>query len=53
MKAVFLDIDNTLLSFDGYVKQTMKEGFEHFGLSLMNPICSMFYQGEYEAVAAD
>lgn len=32
VKAVFLDIDNTLLSFDGYVKQTMKEGFEHFGL---------------------
>lgn len=37
MKAVFLDIDNTLLSFDGYVKQTMKEGFEHFGLKPYEP----------------
>ena len=37
MKAVFLDIDNTLLSFDGYVKQTMKEGFEHFWLKPYEP----------------
>ena len=32
IKAVFFDIDNTLLSFDGYVKQTMKEGFHEFGI---------------------
>ena len=32
MQAVFIDIDNTLLDFEEYVKQTMKTGFEHFGL---------------------
>lgn len=32
IKVVILDIDNTLLSFAGYVKQSMQEGFEHFGL---------------------
>lgn len=32
MKAVFIDIDNTLLSFSEYVKHTMQTGFEHFGL---------------------
>lgn len=40
VKAVFLDIDNTLLSFDEYVKQTMKEGFAHFDLKKYEP--SMF-----------
>ena len=30
IKAVFIDIDNTLLDFDGYVRQTMKSGFEIF-----------------------
>lgn len=37
MKAVFLDIDNTLLSFDDYVKQTMRTGFAHFGLKPYEP----------------
>ena len=32
IKVVFIDIDNTLLSFTGYVKEAMKEGFSHFGL---------------------
>ena len=32
MQAVFIDIDNTLLDFEEYVKQSMKTGFEHFGL---------------------
>lgn len=32
IKVVFLDIDNTLLSFSGYVKEAMREGFPHFGL---------------------
>ena len=32
IKVVLIDIDNTLLSFSGYVKETMKEGFAHFGL---------------------
>lgn len=37
MKAVFIDIDNTLLSFSEYVKQTMKDGFTHFGLKHYEP----------------
>lgn len=31
-KAVLIDIDNTLLDFDAYVKSTLKNGFEHFGI---------------------
>ena len=37
IQTVLIDIDNTLLSFDAYVKQTMKEGFEHFGLKPYEP----------------
>lgn len=33
IRVVFLDIDNTLLSFSGYVKQAMREGFAQFGLT--------------------
>ena len=36
-KLLFIDIDNTLLDFDAYVKQTMKTGFEHFGLKSYEP----------------
>lgn len=32
IKAVFLDIDDTLLSFSGFVRQCMSEGFRHFHL---------------------
>ena len=32
IKVVLIDIDDTLLSFTGYVKETMKEGFSYFGL---------------------
>ena len=32
IKAVFLDIDNTILSFTEYVKDAMKNGFRKFGL---------------------
>ena len=32
IKAVFLDIDNTLLDFDAYVKESMRMGFEKFHL---------------------
>lgn len=32
IKVVFVDIDNTLLSFSEFVKQTMREGFDKFGL---------------------
>lgn len=31
-RAVFLDIDDTLLSFSGYVRETMRSGFEKFHL---------------------
>ncbi len=37
IKAVFIDIDNTLLSFEAYVRQTMEEGFAHFGLKKYEP----------------
>lgn len=32
MKLIFIDIDNTLLDFDEYVRQAMREGFAAFGL---------------------
>ena len=32
IKALFIDIDNTLLDFDGYVREAMKNGFRRFGL---------------------
>ena len=37
MKAVFIDIDNTLLDFDAYVRTTMEQGFAHFGLPAYRP----------------
>ena len=37
MKVIFIDIDNTLLSFSEYVKDTMQTGFEHFGLKRYEP----------------
>ena len=32
IKAVWLDVDNTLLDFDAYVKEAMKNGFAKYGL---------------------
>ncbi len=32
LKAILIDIDDTLLSFQGFVKESMKEGFPKFGL---------------------
>ena len=32
IKAVFIDIDNTLLDFDAYVRESMRSGFEQFHL---------------------
>ena len=32
IRAVFFDVDDTLLSFSGSVRETMKSGFEFFGL---------------------
>ncbi len=37
MEAVFIDIDNTLLDFDEYVKQTMAAGFDKFALKKYEP----------------
>ena len=41
IKAVLIDIDNTLLDFDAYVQKTMKDGFEIFDLGLYDD--SMFH----------
>lgn len=34
LKVILFDIDNTLLSFDEYVKETMKNGFEKFKIGI-------------------
>ena len=36
IKAVFLDIDDTLLDFEAYVRQSMKDGFEKFHLGVFD-----------------
>lgn len=36
IKAILIDIDNTLLDFDAYVHESMKSGFEKFGLGECN-----------------
>ncbi len=33
IKAIFIDIDNTLLNFDAYVKETMKKGFAKYNIA--------------------
>ena len=37
IQAVWIDIDNTLLDFDAYVQQALRDGFEHFGLKPYEP----------------
>ena len=37
IKACFIDIDNTILDFDAYVKNTLKEGFRVFGIAEYEP----------------
>lgn len=37
IRALFIDIDDTLLDFVGYVKETMKVGFRKFGFSEYEP----------------
>lgn len=37
VKVVLLDVDNTILDFDEYVKVAMKEGFEKFGIGQYEP----------------
>lgn len=36
-KVIFMDVDDTLLSFDGYVKEAMEQGFRYFGLKAYEP----------------
>ena len=43
IKAVFVDIDNTLLDFDAYVREIMKEGFVHFGLKPYEPYMAQVF----------
>lgn len=45
IRAIFLDIDDTLLSFDGYVREAMKSGFEAFGIAPFEEgMLSVFHQ---------
>ncbi|MBQ6380825.1 MAG: YjjG family noncanonical pyrimidine nucleotidase [Clostridia bacterium] len=37
IQAIWIDIDDTLLDFDAYVKQAMQSGFTHFGLKPYEP----------------
>lgn len=37
LQYILLDIDNTLLSFDEYVKRAMRDGFRKFGLPAYTP----------------
>lgn len=37
IRAILLDIDNTLLDFDAYVQTALKEGFAQFGLGAYTP----------------
>ena len=39
IRVVFLDIDDTILSFSGYVKDAMKKGFSEFGLGEYTEDC--------------
>lgn len=45
MKLIFLDIDNTLLDFDEYTKQSLKSGFEYYALPEFQPyMLDIFHQ---------
>ena len=46
MELVFIDIDNTLLDFDEYIRQTMREGFAHFGLKPYEPYMEEIFHRE-------
>lgn len=42
LKAIFLDIDNTLLDFDAAAQQSMEESFHKFGLSFHPDMMRIF-----------
>ena len=46
MELVFIDIDNTLLDFDEYIRRTMQEGFAHFGLKPYEPYMEEIFHRE-------
>lgn len=46
VELIFIDIDNTLLDFDAYVRQTMEAGFAHFGLPSFRPEMHTVFQRE-------
>lgn len=46
MPVIFIDIDNTLLDFDAYIRQTMAEGFAHFGLRPYEPYMEEVFHRE-------
>ena len=46
MQMIFIDIDNTLLDFDAYIRQTMREGFTHFGLKPYEPYMEAVFHRE-------
>lgn len=50
IKFVFVDIDNTLLSFDEYVKHTMQKGFSHFGIKKYEPYMYDVFHEENNAL---
>lgn len=50
IKAIFLDIDNTLLSFNSYVRHTMEQGFAHFGLKPYEPYMYDIFHEENNAL---
>lgn len=54
LKVILFDIDNTLLSFDDYVRETMKTGFEKFGLpeyrEEMFPVFTRINNSLWEAI---
>lgn len=45
MKAVFLDIDGTLLDFDGYVKESLQNGFRKFQLGTYDDHVYQVFEG--------
>ena len=46
MQMIFIDSDNTLLDFDAYIRQTMREGFAHFGLKPYEPYMEAVFHRE-------
>lgn len=46
MRLVLIDIDNTLLDFDAYVRQAIAGGFAHFGLKPYEPYMEEVFHRE-------